>query len=71
MGIIRSECAYCEESGVDNECGQCGMAFHYDCARNRGDLLVKQESGGFLSSGPTHYRWACPNCGRRSNGTVR
>lgn len=70
MGLIRSTCDYCDGKKPDNKCGQCGLKFHYDCAKNRGDLRTKHEGGGLLSSGQTHYQWACPNCGRRSQGTA-
>jgi len=70
MGLFSTDCAYCGESGAKQNCGQCGMDFHAKCARQRGDLQTKSESGGLLSSGTTHYRWACPNCGRRSTGSV-
>jgi len=70
MGLFSTDCAYCGKSGASESCSQCGMNFHGQCAENRGDLMVKHESGGLLSSGTTHYKWACPNCGRRSQGST-
>ncbi|WP_435114955.1 hypothetical protein [Halolamina sp. C58] len=69
MGLFSTDCAYCGDSGASENCSQCGMDFHAECAQQRGDLQIKEEGGGLLSSSTTHYRWACPNCGRRSNGS--
>lgn len=51
MELLRSSCDYCSDNSPDNKYSQCRLKFHYDCAKNRGELRVKQESGELLSSG--------------------
>ncbi len=68
MGLFSKDCAYCGSSGADETCNGCGMAVHYECAKSKGHLQVKEEGGGLLSSSTTYYRWNCPNCGRIKEG---
>lgn len=68
MGLLRSSCYYCGDTGVEEKCGNCGTKFHVDCARNAGHLQLKDESG--LIRSKTKYRWNCPTCPNRSQGTV-
>ena len=67
MGIIRSSCTFCEKSGVDKKCGQCGTKFHIDCAEKYGHLEL--ETKGMIRKS-TRYKWHCPDCGRISTGEV-
>lgn len=63
--MAQARCYFCD--GIVDEsdggvCG-CGAPAHYKCLDRKG--LVKQTSGGLLSSGSTKAK--CPNCGEVHN----
>lgn len=70
MGLLRSSCMFCGNSGVEEKCGQCGNKFHADCAREHGSLRIREEGGGLLSSSTVKYTWNCPSCGRATSGQM-
>lgn len=68
MWPFESTCAYCGETGAGESCNDCGRSFHEECAREAGDLRIKQQVSDLLSTAPTKYLWDCPDCDREAHG---
>lgn len=68
MGLIRTSCAYCGSTGVDDKCSQCGAGYHAECANRAGDLRKEGTKGIIFKK--TVYHMSCPNCPNHGHVTA-